>query len=182
MRLKSILIIVTVLLLGIGKALGQEGYNVKVKINGLRDSLVYLANYYGDKQYLKDSSKADMSGNIIFKGSESLPGGIYMIVLPGKKYFEVIIDKDQHFSVETDTNEYVKNMKVKDSDENTLFYDYLQFINTKTKEIEPLRGEFESVKQDKAKAEAVRKKMSVIDSAVVNYKATLAANHPDFLL
>ena len=96
-----------------------------------------------------------------------------MIVLPGKKYFELIIDKEQHFSVETDTVEYVKHMKVSNSAENTLFYNYLQFINGKSKEIEPLRAEYEMVKQDKAKAEQVRKKMNAIDSAVVNYKSNL---------
>ncbi len=124
MRFKSILLSVTVLLLGVGSSFGQAGYNVKVKVNGLRDSLCYLANYYGDKQYLKDSIKADPSGNLIFKGAENLPGGIYMIVLPGKKYFELIIDKEQNFSVETDTWDYNKHMKVKGSTENTVFYDY----------------------------------------------------------
>src|SRR5215204_4953646 len=127
MRLKSIFITALILTLGLAPVLAQTGYNVKVKVNGLRDSLCYLANYYGDKQYLKDSSKADASGTIVFKGAEKLPGGIYMIVLPGKKYFELIIDKEQVFSVETDTMEYVKHMKVSGSNENKLFYDYLQF-------------------------------------------------------
>jgi len=182
MRLKSILITTAILFAGFANSFGQDGYNVKVKINGLKDSLVYLANYYGEKQYLKDSSKADISGNVVFKGSEKLPGGIYMIVLPGKKYFELIIDKEQHFSVETDTLEYVKNMKVKNSNENTIFYDYLQFINAKSKEIEPLRAEYESVKQDKEKADKVKARMTTIDSAVVNYKNNLEAKNPDFIL
>lgn len=182
MRLKSILFTAVIFISAIAPSVGQDGYSIKVKINGLKDSLIYLANYYGDKQYLKDSSKADALGNVIFKGSEKLPGGIYMIVLPGKKYFEIIVDKEQSFSVETDTNDYVKNMKVKGSGENILFYDYLQFINSKSKEIEPLRNEFESVKQDKEKAELVRKKMSVIDSSVFQYKSNLESKNPDFLL
>ncbi len=182
MRFKSILITSVILIAGLAPVFAQEGHNVKVKVNGLRDSLCYLANYYGDKQYLKDSTKADASGNLIFKGTEKLPGGIYMIVLPGKKYFELIIDKEQHFSVETDTLDYVKHMKVKGSTENTLFYDYLQFINARSKEIEPLRAELESVKQDKAKADEVRGRMAVIDSAVFNYKNNLETKNPDFIL
>lgn len=182
MRLKSFLIIAVLSISTFCTSYGQDGYNVKVKINGLRDSLIYLANNYGDKQYLKDSSKADATGNVIFKGTEKLPGGIYMIVLPGKKYFEVIIDKEQHFSVETNTDDYVKNMQVKGSAENSLFYNYLQFINARSKEIEPLRGEYESVKEDKKKADAVKQKMAVIDSAVFNYKNDLQNKNPDFIL
>src|SRR3954468_7014147 len=74
-----------------------SGYDLHFKIQGLKDSLCYLANYYGDKQYLKDSVKADANGNVNFKGSENLPGGIYLFVFPNKTYFELLIDKQQKF-------------------------------------------------------------------------------------
>ena len=31
-------------------------YSIKIKVNGLKDTVCYLANYYGDKQYLKDTA------------------------------------------------------------------------------------------------------------------------------
>src|SRR5437016_5569699 len=43
-------------------------YRIKVKINGVKDSACYLANYYGDKQYLKDTAMADKNGNLVFEG------------------------------------------------------------------------------------------------------------------
>jgi peroxiredoxin len=73
-------------------------------------------------------------------------------------------------------------MKIKGSKDNELFYDYLKFINQKSKEIEPLRQQYETVKNDPKKAEEVRKKMAVIDSAVYNYKNSLETNNPDFIL
>ncbi len=182
MRLKKLLPVLAGILLVSFPAFSQEGYNVKVKISGLRDSLCYLANYFGEKQYLKDSCNADAQGNLTCKGSEKLPGGIYLVVLPGKKYFEIIIDKQQQFSVETTSEEYVKDMKIKGSTDNELFYDYLRFINGKSKEIEPLRAEYEQVKNDKEKAEPIRAKMAAIDSAVFNYKNNLETKNPDFLL
>jgi len=160
----------------------KPGYEVKVRVAGVKDSLCYLANYFGDKQYLKDSTHADALGNFTFKGNEKLNGGIYMIVLPGKKYFEIIIDKEQHFSIETSSDDYVKNMKITGSGDNILFYDYLRFISAKTKEIEPLKAEYDLVKDNEEKAAQVRLKMSVIDSAVVNYRKNLQDNHPEFLL
>lgn len=160
----------------------QKGYKIQVKVDGLRDSLCYLANHFGDKQYLRDSANADASGNFTFDGDTALKGGIYMVVLPGKKYFELIVDKEQHFSVVTKGEDYVGNMKVTGSKDNQMFYDYMNFIRQKSKEIEPLRAEFEQVKNDKSKSDEVRAKMSVIDSTVLGYRTELMTNHPEFLL
>ena len=33
---------------------GKSGYNIPVTISGLRDSSIYLAYHFGDKQYLRD--------------------------------------------------------------------------------------------------------------------------------
>lgn len=163
-------------------ALAQKGYQIKVKIEGVQDSLIYLANYFGEKQYLRDSAYADKSGNVVFKSDSALKGGIYMVVLPGKKYFEIIIDKEQHFSLSTNSDEYVKNMKITGSNDNRLFYDYLNFISNRSKEIEPLRAEYEKVKDDPERAAKLRLQMSSIDSLVMKYRADLRTNHPEFLL
>lgn len=166
----------------INPALAQKGYQIKVKVVGLQDSLIYLANYFGDKQYLRDSAYADKSGNIIFKSDSALKGGIYMVVLPGKKYFEIIVDKEQHFTISTTSDDYVKNMKITGSNDNRLFYEYLNFIGDRSKEIEPLRAEYEQAKDNPEKVTELRARMSVIDSLVMNYRADLRKNHPEFLL
>ncbi|MGR6087045.1 MAG: thioredoxin-like domain-containing protein [Arcticibacter sp.] len=161
----------------------SKAYEIKVKVNGLKDSLCYLANYFGDKQYLRDSAYADANGNLIFAGDSVLKSGIYMVVLPGKKYFEIIIDKQNAFSVSTTEGDYVNSMKISGSDDNALFYDYLKFINGKSKEIEPLRREYDSVKNtDKTKAETLKSRMTEIDSAVLGYRRNMINQHPDFLL
>ena len=182
MQKRSFTILLFISLFFLKSVSAQEGYQVKVKVAGVRDSMCYLANYFGDKQYLKDSCLADAQGSFVFKGKEKLGGGIYLVVIPGKRYFEVLIDKEQNFSLETDTVDFVKHMKIKGSQENTVFYDYLKFIGEKSKAIEPLRAEYESVKSDPAKSEDVKKRMAVIDSSVITYKDAFMKNNPDFLL
>jgi peroxiredoxin len=182
MQKRSFTILMFISLFFLKSVSAQEGYQVKVKVAGVRDSMCYLANYFGDKQYLKDSCLADAQGSFVFKGKEKLGGGIYLVVIPGKRYFEVLIDKEQNFSLETDTVDFVKHMKIKGSQENTVFYDYLKFIGEKSKAIEPLRAEYESVKSDPAKSEDVKKRMAVIDSSVITYKDAFMKNNPDFLL
>ncbi len=150
----------------------KVNYNIRFHINGLKDSSVYLANYYGDKQYIQDTLKADSKGNVVLKNKQEWPGGIYLLVLPGKKYFEFIFT-EKEFTLETDTADFVKNMKVKGSMENTVFYDYLQFISARQKEAEPLRRSFERLKDDASKKDSlaiVKEKLAAVDKAVKDYK------------
>ena len=102
----------------------KNGYDISVTINGLPDSTVYLAYHLGDKQYLKDTLKLDRHGHGVLKGAESLPQGIYMIVLPGRKYFEILISSDQFFALSCNYSDYFRTLKFSGSDENSAFVDY----------------------------------------------------------
>ncbi|HKR04765.1 MAG TPA: thioredoxin-like domain-containing protein [Bacteroidia bacterium] len=157
----------------------SQGHQIKVTVHGVpKDSMCRLANYFGDKQYLQDSALADASGSVIFHGAQPLPGGIYLFVLPEKRYFEMVVDKEQNFTMETDTADYVKHMKVTGSKDNELFYDYLNFIGKKSKEIEPLKAEYENAKSDKDK-KAVQKKMDDLNKEVTGMKTKFMTDNPD---
>src|SRR5689334_14606854 len=97
------ILFVLLLIPAIGFSKGN-GYDIKVRIVGLHDTIAYLGNHFGDKQYVRDTVKVNHDGWAEFKGKDSLPGGIYLIVMPNKTYFEVLITAtDQNFTVETDT-------------------------------------------------------------------------------
>ena len=102
----------------------KQGYEIKVSIPELQDSTIFLGYHFGDKQYLKDTLKLDNSGSGMFAGAETLPQGIYLIVLPGKQYFEVLMSADQHFSISCSYPEYYNSLKFSGSDENNAFIAY----------------------------------------------------------
>ena len=160
----------------------SKGYEIKVNVKGLSDSTCQLAYYFGDKQYIKDSAKADTKGNLLFKGDEDLPGGIYMVVLPGKKYFEMIVDKEQYFNLETDNADLVANMKVKGSKDNEVFYDYLRWISERGKRMEELKKELDSNKENAAKTTEIKEKQTALDAEVKKYKTDIIEKHPGILL
>ncbi|MDQ3046342.1 MAG: DUF5106 domain-containing protein [Bacteroidota bacterium] len=157
-----------------------EGYNIRITAKGLKEgSMCLLANYYGDKQYIKDSAKVNEKGEVIFKGSEKWPEGIYLFVPPNKRYFDFVMDKEQHFSLETDTTDFIKTMKVKGSDENKFFYEYQVFMAGKQKSIEPLRELYRSIKNNKDSSKLIQDKIAVIDKEVKDYKINFIKNHPE---
>jgi len=102
----------------------KNGYEINVTIMDLQDSTVFLAYHLGDKQYIKDTAKLDRSGNGIFRGQQNLPQGIYMIVLPGRKYFEILISDNQRFSLNCTFSDYFNTLKFTGSKENSAFVEY----------------------------------------------------------
>ncbi|CAN5388575.1 hypothetical protein BH10BAC1_BH10BAC1_06780 [soil metagenome] len=155
------------------------GTNIKITSKGLKEgSMCLLACYYGDKNYIKDSAKANAKGEVIFTAAEKYPQGIYLFVPPNKKYFDFVMDEGQNFSLETDSLDYIKYMKVKGSDENKFFYDYNAFMGVKQKQIEPLRALYQKVKSNKDSAKIVADKIAIIDKEVVDYKLNFIKNNP----
>ncbi len=156
---------------------GAGGYEIKVHINGLGDSTIYLGNHYGEKQYVRDTVKCDHNGWATFKGNDTLPGGIYLIVLPGKTYFEIIVS-EQKFTIETDTVDYVQNMKITGSLENKLFNDHQRYIMEKTKASQQLKIRMEMNKNNADSTAEIKKQVAQMDKDVKDYRIKIMSEYP----
>ncbi|OQX98226.1 MAG: hypothetical protein B6I20_11365 [Bacteroidetes bacterium 4572_117] len=106
-----------------GDALFGQSYEIKLHINGAENQKAKLAYYLGDKQYVEQTASFNKKGKLIFKGDKQLPTGIYMVILDNG-YFDFLVDKEQNFSMSSDTSNFIANMKISGSDENKLFFEY----------------------------------------------------------
>ena len=105
------LILIPVLLLA-AIAFGQNGYEIKVTLKPFNNGYLYLGHYSGKQYPIVDSAKLNDKSEGIFKGAKKLGGGIYLVVYPAKNsYFEILIDKQQHFSIVADTSTLKKEKK-----------------------------------------------------------------------
>jgi thiol-disulfide isomerase/thioredoxin len=154
-----------------------KGYEIKVHIIGLQDSTIYLGNHYGEKQYVKDTLKLDHDGWATFKGNDSLPGGIYLIVLPGKTYFEILVN-EQKFTIETDTLDYVMHMKVTGSVENKLFNDHQRYIINMSKNTQALKARMDANKDNPDSTAEMKKKIMDMDKEVKDYRLKILNDYP----
>ncbi|HET6989690.1 MAG TPA: DUF5106 domain-containing protein, partial [Bacteroidia bacterium] len=96
-------------------------------------------------------------------------GGIYLVVLPNKKYFEIILTDQQQFSAETDTADFVKNMKITGNKENQYFYEYLNYLSAQQSKVEPIQNLLKTTK-NKDSIAMLQKKAAAVDSVVKQYK------------
>lgn len=153
------------------------GHNITVKIENCLSDSIYLAYYYGNKQYIRATAHADASGNFSFKSDTMLSCGIYLIVMThGKDNFEFLVpEDDQSFTLSTKAGGLTKNMKVEGSQENKLFFDYLIFRNEKDNKKAELT---ELWKNDDKKLES---EITQLEKSIYEYCKDVISAHPNSL-
>jgi len=154
----------------------KSGYNIKVKLQNSQDTSLLLVSYYGNTNQIKDTAYLH-NGSYDFKGKEALKGGIYLVVFQNKQYFEMIVDKEQHFSMETDPTDPVNKMKVKNSKDNEAFYEYMLAINKLGRKDKKLNDEYKEAEGDKAKQDELKEKIKVVNEDVKSLKLSFIDNH-----
>jgi hypothetical protein len=105
-----------------------------------------------------------------FTGTKELPKGMYLLVMPSKRYFEFVYTENNFTMEVADTNDFVGSMKIKNSVENENFYKYLKFISEKSKNAEPLKARYEANKDNPDSSEVLKKQLTIIDEEVKKYK------------
>jgi thiol-disulfide isomerase/thioredoxin len=103
-------------------------YRIEGQIKGLTGGDCILANnYITTSLYPKDTAIVDANGKLVIEGKNSLPQGIYELVLPNRRLtVRFLIGKEQHFSFSVDTLDMLETMKVKGSPDTELFYEFQQ--------------------------------------------------------
>ena len=157
-----------------------QSLSISGKVDGLSDGDVLLGYYYGDKQYVKDTVQS-VNGSFIFQSDEALEAGMYFMLLSDKNFFQLIIDSSQVFSFHTSVKDLIGEMKITDSKENTLFYNYQQFTQQKGIEVQPLKAELKTLDKDSKKRIKLENKIKIINEEVATLKADFLASNPEQL-
>jgi peroxiredoxin len=167
---------------GLGSALTliKDGYKIKVQLSGIKDSVCFLANYYGDKTYVTDTAKVDGKGRFIFEGDSLLPGGVYIIAgQSNNKYLEFIVDRYQVFSIYAEMPNISSDVRFGDSPDNNLFFEYIQHNMLVRKEIETLKKEIPIYKGKPDSLDFVKNKINVLGDELEAYQLKIITSHPE---
>ncbi|HVB03987.1 MAG TPA: DUF5106 domain-containing protein [Chitinophagaceae bacterium] len=178
--MRSILLVLSVLLLS---AQGHaQGHHIRVKITGWKDTLLYLGNYYGEKTYLADSSRLDAQGVAIFSGEKKYPEGIYFLLMPDKRhFFELLMGKDQDFSVTADTADLAGKTIFSHSPDNSLFSRYNHFLATVNSRSVQIAGEMHQAANHADSSRALQDRKDLNES-IYQFRKQFIHDHPGSLL
>lgn len=160
----------------------KNNHEISLTISGLSDSSVYLAYHFGNKQYLTDTARLDGKGRGVFKGDEKLEQGIYMIVLPGNKYFEFLASDDQVFSITCDYDNYYETLKFSGSDENTAFVDYQKRWTSLQRQAQSISRRIQNNRQNNDSLRILTEKQKDHEEAMKSYLRNTAEKYGGSLL
>jgi thiol-disulfide isomerase/thioredoxin len=157
----------------------QTGYNLKFNIQGWQDTTVYLGHYYGESTYIKDTARVNNKGEFFFDGKQALPPGVYMLILDKSKIFDFVIGKQQFFSINTKSDDYIKHLKVTGDIDNEIFFQNMLFNADRHAEAEPfIKVLQDSTISDELKKKEAREGFSKINEKVVQYQKQIIEKHP----
>ncbi len=173
MKLFKSLVVVMSLLFSM-QTIAQKAYELKFEIKGLSDGEVFLSNYYGSGQYYKDTAFVK-NGKFTFDGTTALDQGLYAVVKDNRRVLDLIVD-NQNIKMTSDTTNVIFNIKIDNSPENKLFYEYMNYLGHRQKEVIDLSATLDSNSTKKQKKE-VEDKVDVIDQKVQDYRKEFFAKY-----
>src|SRR5450432_1257934 len=154
------------------------GYSIVITMKPYRNQYVYLGYYYGKIKALADSCMLNGSSAGVFKGKVKLNGGIYFIVSPRKEIlFEVLLGKQQNFSIQADTVGLPSSVKFINSPENNLFQSYSKFAAVNGKTAAGYVSELATAK-NKADSNLLYEKVHSMNEKMLHYRDSIAAKNP----
>ena len=101
-------------------------YEITLKINNGRDTLMYMGHYYAKGNAVVDTAYLDKKGRFVFSSTtDTLKPGLYFFANPKGTYVEFVVYHEKpFFTFETEQKDWTSNMNVKGSAENEFFFNF----------------------------------------------------------
>lgn len=160
---------------------GYAQYDISLNAPQYDTGKVFLTYHLGKSLNIADSGFFN-KGKVQFKGGNTLPGGIYAIVFPGKRLSsDFLIDKSKKISLTADDTLKIFKMKIIGEPANDLFEQYQTFISEKGPLVQKARQAFTSAKsaEDSSKYEAEFKKAN---QEIIDFRNNLIDKNPQSLM
>lgn len=159
----------------------QDSHEITIEIDGYDQDFLSLANNVLDKQYIVDTARRDEQGRFVFKSdTNALPKGIYLVVMaPDNDYFQMVIgnDSDQIFQLETQRDN-LSDVKVTSSQENELFFNYLNYLDKQGKASAPAREAIKDTTLTEGDRAPLVAELEEINAKVMTYQDNEVKEHP----
>lgn len=166
-------------------ASAADGYKIQIKFSDYKDSLVYLAHYFGKPLptiYKADSAKVDKKGVVTLEIKEKIVGGIYIILLEDKtRYFELLLNNGDNITVNAAITSMPPALKFANSPENERFSTYVSYLNDYGKKSQALEAELKTSKT-KSDTDKVIEKGKALSKELIVYREGYIAKHKGSLL
>ncbi len=151
-------------------------HSIVFELDDVGDQDVIIAHYFGDKQPVIDTVKAK-GGAFMIEGEDNLDPGLYLAVFPPKNNFIqfVVSKEDQEFFIKTSLNDPVSNPEIRASKENSIFFDYINFLGGQSKKAQGINAKMQA---DSSNTKQYEEQLLAIDKAVQKKQKSIIKKYP----
>lgn len=175
--MRRIVVLLLLVVLGTGVFAQKSAYRIEVQVEGLKDTSLLLGYHFGDKKFISDTALVDAKGVAVFTGDSLLKGGIYLVIMPGKTFFEILVGNNQNFKVKTTKDNFFDNLKFFNSDENNAFLEYQKFMIEMQTKSKDLSNQMKEALKDSIKSHELKIKFDDLNAEVVKYWDSIIDKH-----
>lgn len=152
---------------------------IKIKVDGEKDTTVFLVKYYGNKTLYADTAQM-VKGVVTFDGKKQ-KGGMMGLLLPGQRFFEFIYN-NADVDFETKGPDFVGNMKVKKSVENTLFLEYINFLKSSREKSDAFVAKANGLDKNGKEYKDLMAQANAVSEDVKKFQVKFATDNKDKLV
>lgn len=158
----------------LGSDVWAQQYRIEFKLEGVNDSVLYIARHFRDQLQIVDSARVGKDGGFVFKGKKALSRGVYALVQQNreKAISDFVVDDSRQFTVSGDAKLTPVTVKVKGSEANKQMFSYLAKVSEANKRMQDI-GKRKKVAATKDEAE--REERTLVEEMQA-FEAT--ARHP----
>lgn len=166
-------------------AQAKNGYKIRVHYTDLKDTTILLAKYFGKGLptiYKVDSVRINAKGEGTIASTDSLVGGIYMLLPTDMRSFnEVLLNNGDDISVEITSAVSPNKISFKNSPENNHFQEYQQYLVGYGEKLGALNSELAAAKT-KADSTPIMERRQALGKELITYRRGLVQKYSGSLL
>lgn len=107
----------------------KPAVRIDFEVQGLANSFLLFGTEYLDRQIILDTLWLNTSGEGVYESQVRLKPGIYVVTFPNQKYFELLVEDEQFFSIYTDTAGIFEHLAIVGADQPAMFLRYQKLID-----------------------------------------------------
>lgn len=154
---------------------------IEVQVNGLTGGEARLIGMYTDQNYLAARATVDAQGKFVFESNQGFKPGFFFVVLPDNSNFQIMMDRDQQFSLITSLGDPVNTMQVEGSLETQLFYENLRYEQVENPKFVAANQKLQAAQRGSAEYNQYKAEQDELVAKRKAYLADLQQKYPNSL-
>ncbi|XOV67467.1 MAG: thioredoxin-like domain-containing protein [Fluviicola sp.] len=157
----------------------SQAQKIHFKVEGQEADTVHLVKYFGKNLFYADTAVME-NGSVTFDGSKQ-KAGLLALYIPNQNLLEFIYSGEEDIDIRTKGANFMQNAEVKKSEENKLFFGYVQMIGTRRPMADQLRTDQQKHENGSKEWNDIQNKIEKLNQEVEDYRNDLVENHGEML-